>query len=200
MAVQVQYRFGTTAQHATFTGGPQEISVDTTKNTLVVHDNSTAGGHPLAKENLSNVPTLVGATASVAGTTGKIPAPAAGDQGKVLYGNGTWGSLPPSIVEIQTYSTTAVTLALTDAEKYLRFTNAAAKTLTVPTNATVAFPIGTTISGISTTAAQLTFAPSAGVTLNTPETLRLRAKAFTSFVLTKVGTNEWDIAGDLEQA
>lgn len=199
MAVQVQYRYGTTAQHATFTGGPQEISVDTTKNTLVVHDNTTAGGHPLARENLSNVPTLVGATASVAGTSGKIPVPQAGDQAKYLSGAGTWTALPSYIVEIQAYSTTAVTLALTDAEKYLRFTNASAKTLTIPTNATVAFPIGTTISGISTTTGQLTVAGASGVTVNTPETLRLRPKAFVSFVLTKVATDTWDLAGDLEQ-
>lgn len=200
MAVQVQYRYGTTASHATFTGGPQEITVDTTKNTLVVHDGTTVGGFPLAKQDLSNVPNMVGATSGTAGTAGRVPVPAAGDQAKYLSGAGTWTALPSFIVEITAYSGTAQTLALVDAEKYLRFTNAAAKTLTVPTNATVAFPLGTTISGISTGVGQLTIAAAGGVTINTPETLRLRPKAFVSFVLTKVGTNEWDLAGDLEQA
>jgi hypothetical protein len=45
----VQIRRGTTAEHSTFTGLVGEITVDTTKDTLVVHDGATAGGYPLAK-------------------------------------------------------------------------------------------------------------------------------------------------------
>jgi hypothetical protein len=48
MAKQVQFRRGSTSQHSTFTGAVGEITVDTDKNTAVVHDGSTAGGHPLA--------------------------------------------------------------------------------------------------------------------------------------------------------
>lgn len=50
MSTQVQRRKGTTAQHASFTGASAELTVDTTKNTVVVHDGATAGGIPLAKE------------------------------------------------------------------------------------------------------------------------------------------------------
>lgn len=50
MATQVQARRGTTTEHSTFTGAVGEITVDTTKDTAVVHDGSTAGGHPLLKE------------------------------------------------------------------------------------------------------------------------------------------------------
>ena len=57
MADQLQLRGGTTTEHSTFTGALKEVTVDTTKKTIVVHDNSTVGGIPLAKENLSNVPT-----------------------------------------------------------------------------------------------------------------------------------------------
>lgn len=49
MAKQVQLRRGTTAEHATFTGVVGEVTVDTTKDTLVVHDGSLAGGYPLAR-------------------------------------------------------------------------------------------------------------------------------------------------------
>lgn len=49
MATQVRLRRGTTAQHASFTGAEGEVSVDTDKDTLVVHDGATAGGHPLAR-------------------------------------------------------------------------------------------------------------------------------------------------------
>lgn len=51
MATELRLRGGTTAQHASFTGATKEITVDTTKNTVVVHDGSTAGGIPLATEN-----------------------------------------------------------------------------------------------------------------------------------------------------
>ena len=47
--IQVKLRRGTTAQHAGFTGAEGEVTVDTDKDTLVVHDNATAGGHELAK-------------------------------------------------------------------------------------------------------------------------------------------------------
>lgn len=42
----VQQFRGTTAQHATYTGLPGELTVDTDKNVVVVHDGSTVGGHP----------------------------------------------------------------------------------------------------------------------------------------------------------
>ena len=50
MSTQVRLRGGTSSQHNTFTGAEREVTVDTTKDTLVVHDGSTAGGIPLAKE------------------------------------------------------------------------------------------------------------------------------------------------------
>jgi hypothetical protein len=50
MAKQVQFRRGTTSQHSSFTGAVGEITVDTDKDTVVVHDGSTAGGHPLVKQ------------------------------------------------------------------------------------------------------------------------------------------------------
>ena len=56
MAKQVQLRGGTTSQHSSFTGVAREVTVDTDKDTIVVHDGSTAGGVPLAKA--SELPTL----------------------------------------------------------------------------------------------------------------------------------------------
>lgn len=46
----ISRRDGTTAQHAIFTGLPSEITIDTDKQTIVVHDGVTPGGTPLAKE------------------------------------------------------------------------------------------------------------------------------------------------------
>jgi hypothetical protein len=46
MSKLLQLRGGTTTEHATFTGALREVTVDTTKDTLVVHDGATAGGFP----------------------------------------------------------------------------------------------------------------------------------------------------------
>src|ERR1043165_3988426 len=48
MSKQVRIRRGTTAQHAAFTGADGEVTFDTTRKCLVVHDGVTAGGIPLA--------------------------------------------------------------------------------------------------------------------------------------------------------
>ena len=55
MAKRVQRRRGTTAEHATFTGYDGETTVDTSKDTVVVHDGANTGGFPLAREDLYNV-------------------------------------------------------------------------------------------------------------------------------------------------
>ena len=55
MAKQLKLRRGTTSQHSSFTGAEGEVTVDTDKETLVVHDGSTAGGHAVAAEDMANV-------------------------------------------------------------------------------------------------------------------------------------------------
>ena len=60
MPDQLQLRGGTTSEHNSFTGVTREVTVDTTKKTLVVHDGSQAGGTPLMKESGSNHATAVG--------------------------------------------------------------------------------------------------------------------------------------------
>lgn len=57
MTTALKFRRGTTTQHSSFTGAAGEITVDTTKNTAVVHDGSTAGGFALAKAADVNPPT-----------------------------------------------------------------------------------------------------------------------------------------------
>ena len=55
MPTILQLRRGTTTEHASFTGAEGEVTVNTTKDTLVVHDGSTAGGFELALADGSNV-------------------------------------------------------------------------------------------------------------------------------------------------
>ena len=60
MPTQVQFRRGTTTQNNAFTGAAGELSVDSTLNTLRVHDGSTVGG--VALVNLTAAQTLTNKT------------------------------------------------------------------------------------------------------------------------------------------
>ena len=74
MAKLLKLRRGSTSQHSSFTGAEGEVTVDTDKDTLVVHDGSTAGGHELLREDMSNLPAGtvdnadINASAAIAGT------------------------------------------------------------------------------------------------------------------------------------
>ncbi len=52
MSTVFKFRKGTTAQHATYIGKEREITIDSDKWTLVIHDGLTAGGHEVGKSNL----------------------------------------------------------------------------------------------------------------------------------------------------
>lgn len=86
-------------------------------------------------------------------------------------------------------------LLIGDANNYLRCTSAGSTVLTVPTNASVAFPNGTHVD-IHRASGTVSVAAAGGVTVNTAETLILR-KTHSTATLIKVGTNEWDLVGDL---
>lgn len=105
MSTQIQRRKGTTAQHSTFTGANAELTVDTTKKTVVVHDGATAGGVPLLREDLSNLPagTIdnadVSASAAISGT--KI-SPNFGSQAVTTTGTSTAASFSPTSSTVPT--------------------------------------------------------------------------------------------------
>ena len=96
MPTQVQFRRGTTAQNNNFTGAAGELSVNTSNNTIRVHDGSTAGGTELATvastSNASNLTTgtlsatrlaNTGVTASTYGGASSIPAITIDAQGRI---------------------------------------------------------------------------------------------------------------------
>jgi hypothetical protein len=90
---------------------------------------------------------------------------------------------------------TTYTLVLTDVAKVVSLTNAGAITLTVPTNASVAFPTGTQILLYQGGAGQVTIS-GAGVTLRSQGTKLKTNGQYSIAGLLKVGTDEWVVFGN----
>ncbi len=72
MAKLLKLRRGNTSQHGSFTGAEGEVTVDTDKETLVVHNGSTAGGFPVLRatggsQNLSTSGTAATGALTVTG-------------------------------------------------------------------------------------------------------------------------------------
>lgn len=67
MAKLLKLRGGTTSQHSSFTGAEREVTVDTDKETLVVHDGSTAGGFPLMRNVVEDTTPQLGGNLDVNG-------------------------------------------------------------------------------------------------------------------------------------
>lgn len=85
MAKTLQFRRGTTSELSTITGAVGELFVDTTKDTVVVMDGSTAGGFPLATETyVSNqINNLLDGAPSVLNTLNELAA-AIGDDANFI--------------------------------------------------------------------------------------------------------------------
>ncbi len=120
-------------------------------------------------------------------------------------GGGTWtkwekvfhtGNFDPATKQDKSTLITTTgsrTLALTDAWNYVRPGTTSAVTLTVPTNASVAFDIGTEITVRAL--GDIALAAASGVTLNVPSGGTLNMTARMTVTLKKVATNEWDVIG-----
>ena len=78
MSKQLRLRRGSTVQHSAFTGAEAEVTYDTGKKCMVVHDGTTVGGHPvagflvLAPGSAGSLQTVVGCLA-LAGVSDDVP-------------------------------------------------------------------------------------------------------------------------------
>lgn len=96
---------------------------------------------------------------------------------------------------------TTYTFVLADANNELiTASNASAQTYTIPTNASVAFPIGSQINVIQIGAGQVTFVGAGGVTLASTGATSAQPKCraqFSAVTLVKVGSDSWYAIGDI---
>jgi hypothetical protein len=112
----------------------------------------------------------------------------------VMSGGG--GATNATNLTLNAQTGTSYILVLTDAGKFVTMTNAAASTLTVPSNSSVAFPVGTYIEGAQLGAGQVTITPGSGVTINAAPGLKVAAQ-YGSFGLVKTATDTWLAMGRL---
>ncbi len=98
-------------------------------------------------------------------------------------------------ITVNAQTGTTYALVLTDNGRLVTLNNASAIVVTVPTNASVAFPTGAIINLQRTGAGNVTIAGDTGVTVTaTASTLRSQYSAAS---LIKIGTDSWTLVGDL---
>lgn len=99
-------------------------------------------------------------------------------------------------VNVNAQTGTSYTLVLADSAKLVSLSNASAITLTIPTNATVAFPTGTQIILYQAGAGQVTIG-GAGVTIRSNGSKLKLTGQYAIASIIKIGTDEWIAAGNL---
>lgn len=90
-------------------------------------------------------------------------------------------------------------LRMVDVGKLLRTSNGSAVTISVPAASSVAFPADAHVHIVQEGTGQVTFVAEAGVTISTPETLKI-AKQYGMATLLKLDTDSWLLVGNLEAA
>lgn len=105
---------------------------------------------------------------------------------------------PGDPVSVNAQTGTTYTLVLADAGKLVTLSNAGAITLTIPTNASVAFPIGTTIAGAQLGAGAVTIQGATGVTVNGVSAGSEATSAqYDTFAMTLIAADVWLVSGGL---
>jgi hypothetical protein len=131
-----------------------------------------------------------GAASTITGPTGPT-----GPRG--LTGpTGPTGASAPTITSINTVTGPTYTLTISDNNQLSYFTSTPPVTLTIPTNASVALPIGSTINFTQAGIGQITVTGPAGGTLNYTPGNKTRAQWSMASII-KTGTDTWLLGGDL---
>jgi hypothetical protein len=113
-----------------------------------------------------------------------------------IFVDGVWRN----IKDVESLEKTADhTLVIIDSGKtlYMAGTTAGNNDVTIPTNTSVPFPVGTRIEVVQTGTAQTSFIPASGVTLNSKFSNRKISARYGGATLIKTATNTWLLIGDL---
>ncbi|MFA5557488.1 MAG: hypothetical protein WDA29_10360 [Flavobacteriaceae bacterium] len=107
-----------------------------------------------------------------------------------------WGN--HKVLDINTQTSATYTLVLADAHRLVIRSNSSANTVTVPTNTSVAFPVGTQITVVQTGTGTTSIAAAGGVTINSADDATALRVRYSACSLVKIDTNIWLLIGDIE--
>jgi len=99
--------------------------------------------------------------------------------------------------QINNQTGTSYTLTLSDAGKLILLNNSSAITLTVPSNSSVPFPIGTQIDIVQAGTGKVSINPATGVNINSQSGNRSIAAQWVGVSLIKIDTDTWLLLGNL---
>ena len=152
--------------------GNVDNTTDTAKPVSTAQQTALDAKAPLASPALTGTPTVP--TAAAGTNTTQIASTA-------------FVAAAVSVLPAVEEATVARTLQLTDAGKVIESTNASATTITVPPNASVAFPLGSVVTVYSSGVGGVTIAAGAGVTIRNLAAL----SQYSERSLRKRATDEW---------
>jgi hypothetical protein len=115
---------------------------------------------------------------------------------QIQYYNGSAWTLYSDIQLVAKTANYVVTLA--DSGKTITMNSSSANTITIPTNATTAFPIGSVITIFQTGTGTTSFVEASGVTINSKNSYKRLYTQYSAGQLVKVDTDIWILAGDLK--
>ena len=171
--------------------------VSTATQTALNGKANTSHGHVIS--DVTNLQSSLDAKAGLASPafTGTPTAPSAAayaDSAQIA----TTGNVSATVKTVpeNAQTGTSYTLVLPDAGKLVTLNNAAAITLNIPTEASVAFPVNTRIDIVQIGAGQVTVG-GAGLTIRSSGSRLKLAGQWSAATLWKKATNEWYLIGDI---
>ncbi|ESY58298.1 MULTISPECIES: hypothetical protein [unclassified Mesorhizobium] len=100
--------------------------------------------------------------------------------------------------QVEFFAGTSFTLS--PRERWVRTTSASAVSIVVPPYSAVPFPPGTSRTVLQGGTGQVTFVAGDGVTINSPETLKIAKRYAAAVVMATETRDVWDLMGYLEAA
>lgn len=186
--------FESTSQNAVTLNGTQTITNKTinASNNTFVGVATLSGTQTLTNKDLTSTsntfPTTVVTTSGSQTLTNKtLTSPTVDD--------------PKLNLTVNAQTGTTYTFVLADNGKFITASNASAQTYTIPTNASVAFPIGAQVHIIQIGAGQVTIQGAAGVTVastGATSTAPKILKQYAAATCIKTGTDTWYVIGSLQ--
>ena len=158
---------------------------------------TTSSTDTLTNKTLTS-PTITTPTLSLSATSntgaGRISFDSTAD--KLYVGDGTTAIEFAGSTVITNSQAASYTTVLADKDKLIEMNVGSANNLTIPLNASVAYPIGTVLNIVQIGSGQTTVVATVGVTINATPGLKLRAQ-YSSASCIKRAENTWILLGDL---